>query len=386
MALILIAEDDSGTLRLISATLRLLGHEVLSATDGLSAWRLIEMRSPDLIVSDVNMPGMNGFALLQRLREHPTLAQTPFLLQTSLQDRQDMRQGMLLGADDYITKPLHPKELTEAVNAQLNRKQARAALQSSELNAAVTRALEEQAWDLHDQYEARLARELSEQWPQEDRANIATHYRDATVLFADIRNYHAWIAALTPAEMGLVIKRFYENSGDTVYLFGATAMHFVGEGVIAVYADSTDSSSAEHGLRAMKAAMGLRKAGAAMDAYVRDRLPERNLPPFDVGIALHRGPVAMTRLEGYLGGSTQTLPVGKTVVDAMAIQRIAPPIPGTVIASLPALRSTAGAVNVVGRYFLPVYAHEPAVEVCAVLPPGIRAKSAEQPPARQPSF
>jgi DNA-binding response OmpR family regulator len=368
MALILVAEDDSGTQRLISVALRNQGHEVLSVPDGISAWRLIELRSPDLIVSDVNMPGMTGFALLQRLREHSTLALTPFVLLTSLQERHDMRQGMRLGADDYLTKPLRPKELIEAVDAQLNRQRMRTAMHTQDTQRALTHALEEQAWSLHEQYEHRLARELSEQWPQDARELDATHHPDATVLFADIRNYRDWLAALSPAEMSLVLKRFYENSGDTVHLFGATTMHFVGEGVVAVYADAKHMASAPHALRALKAAMGLRKAGAAMDAFVRDQLPGRRLPPFEVGIALHSGPVGMARLEGFLGGSRHLLPVGQTVGDTMAMQRLAPPSPGTIVLSVLVLRSVTGAVKTVDRYFLPVDPGKAALEVCSVLP------------------
>ncbi|MBU4508392.1 MAG: response regulator, partial [Gammaproteobacteria bacterium] len=98
MALIVVAEDDGGTLKLISVVLKNQSHEVLEASNGLAAWHLIQEHQPDLIVSDVNMPGMSGFDLLQHLREHPRLGQTPLILLTSLQERRDMRQGMLLGA------------------------------------------------------------------------------------------------------------------------------------------------------------------------------------------------------------------------------------------------------------------------------------------------
>ena len=368
MALILVAEDDNGTQRLIATALRNKGHDVLTAPDGLSAWRLIEMRSPELIVSDVNMPGMNGFALLQRLREHNTLALTPFLLLTSLQERVDMRQGMLLGADDYLTKPLRPREMIEAVDAQLNRQRMRTALHNEDTQRALTHALEEQAWDLHEQYENRLARELSEQWPQEGRDVNATHYPNATVLFADIRHYRDWLSALSPSEMGMVLKRFYENSGDTVHLFGATTMHFVGEGVIAVYADADHMPTAPHALRALKAAMGLRKSGAAIDAFVRDNMPRPDLPAFEVGIALNSGPVGMAHLEGFLGGSRQLLPVGQTVANTVTMQRLAPHVEGALMLSVPVLRSITGTVKTVGRYFLPVEPAKEAMEVCAVLP------------------
>ncbi|MEZ5706198.1 MAG: response regulator [Burkholderiaceae bacterium] len=368
MALILVAEDDSGTQRLIATALRNKGHEVLSAQDGLMAWRLFEASSPDLIVSDVNMPGMNGFALLQRVRTHSTLALTPFVLLTSLQERADMRQGMLLGADDYLTKPLRPRELIEAVDAQLNRQRVRQAFQDQETRRTLSQALEQQAWDLHEQYEHRLARELSEQWPQDGREHGTSDFSEATVLFADIRNYRDWLAALPPAEMGIVLKRFYEKSGDTVHLFGATAMHFVGEGVVAIYADVESVPTAPHALRALKAALGLRKSGAAMDAHLRELFPQHHLPAFEVSIALNQGPVGMTQLEGFLGGARQLLPVGRTVADTIAMQRLAPSAAGTIVLSAPVLRRVTGAVNTVGRYLLPIDPGRAPMEVCAVQP------------------
>lgn len=368
MALVVVAEDDSGTLKLISVTLQNQGHEVLSAGDGLGAWALIQQRWPDVIVSDVNMPGMNGFELLQRVREHADVGQTPFILLTSLQDRRDMRQGMNLGADDYITKPLRPRELVDAVLAQLNRQSVRNAARQLHMQTALSEALEEQAWALQEQYEKRLARELSEQWPGDAGGQDTVHHPHATVLFADIRAYPAWLSELSAAEMGRLLKRFYENSGDTVHLFGASALQFVGEGVIAVFADQDTASTAPHSLRAMKAALGLRRSASGMAAFVSSQFPDRALPAFEIGTALHAGPVAMMRLEGLLGGSTQLIPVGETVVDTMALQRHATPAPGAITVSVPVLRSITGAVKPLDRYLLTLPNRSDPLDVCSVEP------------------
>ena len=114
---------------------------------------------------------------LVRVREHADVGLTPFILLTSLQERRDMRQGMNLGADDYITKPLRPRELIDAVAAQLGRQAMRQAARALQVQAALTEALEEQAWALQEQYEKRLARELSEQWPGESRGQQEQHHR-----------------------------------------------------------------------------------------------------------------------------------------------------------------------------------------------------------------
>ena len=367
MPLILIAEDDHGTSRLAATALRNQGHEVITAPDGLSAWRLIEMRSPALIVSDVNMPGMNGHELLNRLRAHPRLGLTPLILLTSLQERKDMRQGMSLGANDYLTKPLRPKELIEAANAQFQQQSRRQTMQSSEVKGALAQALEQQAWELHEQYELRLARELSEQWPQDTPHKDSTHLAKATVLWADIRHYQTWLEALAPHELSRVLKRFYETSGDVIHLFGATTLYFVGEGLVAVYADpGSGTTSAHHSLRALKASQGLQKTSAAMNAYIEEHFLGRPLPPFEVGIALHQGPVALTHLEGLLGGAAQFIPVGETVSQARTIRRLAPRVAGAITVSESVMRALAGSVKILGRYAIPWDADRAPLEVCAV--------------------
>lgn len=366
MALVVVAEDDSGTLKLISVILQKQGHGVVPALDGASAWRLILEHRPDIVVSDVNMPGMSGFELLKQVRSREDVGQTPFLLLTSLQERQAMRQGMTLGADDYLTKPLNPRELVDAVEAQLNRQSVRLAARDLHVRAALTEALQAQASELHKRYETRLARELSEQWPGDARNQGAKTYPLATVLFADIRNYPAWLAALSASEMGDLLKHFYENSGDTAHLFGANTLHFVGEGVLAVFADEEPSPTSPQCLRALKTALGLRSSAAGMATFLAKRFPGRKLPPFDVGIALHGGPVAMTRLDGILGGKAQLIPVGETVVDAMAMQRHASPTGSAITVSVPVLRSITGAVKTGPRYLLSLPNRNEPMDVCAV--------------------
>lgn len=367
MALIVVAEDDNGTLKLIQVVLRNQGHSVLTASDGQAAWQLIREHRPDLVVSDINMPGVTGFELLRAVREHDDLNQIPFVLLTSLQERRDMRQGMTLGADDYLTKPVRPAELVDAVSAQINRLAMRSASLDMQVRDAVSEALEEQAWSLQEQYEKRLARELSEQWPGDTRGQQEHHHPQATVLFADIRHYPDWLAALNADQLVTVLKRFYEGSGDTVHLFGASTVQFVGDGLLALFTNMTAGSTAHPGLRAVKAAFGLRTAAAGMQDFVKQRFPDIELPRFEVGVAVHSGPVAMMRLDGLLGGAQQLLPVGETVIDAIAMQRRAPAT-HCVTVSIPVLRSVTGAIQPVSRHFITLPHRGETLEVCAVEP------------------
>lgn len=370
MAQILVAEDDAGTLKLLSVSLQNRGYKVQTAADGVSAWAQIQEQRPDVVISDIDMPGMTGFELLSRVRENADVGLTPFILLTSLQERRAMRQGMTLGADDYITKPLRPREVVDAVAAQLNRQATRQAAQALQVKAALSEALAEHSWDLQDRYEKRLARELSERWPGHSETDVSSQYDDATVLFADIRDCRAWLSQLNPTEMAQLLTRFYEQSGDTVHLFGASVLQFVGEGVLAVFADSEPTATAPHPLRAVKAAFGLQKSAAGMAEFVQRSFPGRKLPPFHVDVALHGGPVAMMKLQGYLGGNPQLIPVGEAVADTLAMQRNANALLGNVTVSIPLLRRVTGAVRPCVRYLLSLPNRQGPMDVCSIDPYG----------------
>jgi signal transduction histidine kinase len=108
----------------------------------------VEVHEPDLIISDVSMPGMDGFALCECVRANPRFAQTPFIFLTARGERADMRRGMGLGADDYVIKPFEPDDLLAAVNVRLAR--------AAEAQAAIHQA----GADLQDQIIRTLTHEF----------------------------------------------------------------------------------------------------------------------------------------------------------------------------------------------------------------------------------
>lgn len=121
MVRILIIEDEDSIRENISETLELEGYDVLSAENGLSGVALAQEYIPDLIICDIMMNELDGYGVLKKLHETPETAAIPFIFVTARADRNSVRQGMQLGADDYITKPFTPVELLEAVTARLNR-------------------------------------------------------------------------------------------------------------------------------------------------------------------------------------------------------------------------------------------------------------------------
>jgi two-component system OmpR family response regulator len=119
--LILIVDDEAGVRELLGDALRIAGFETATAQDGMSALTAIRTKKPDLLIIDINMPLMDGFELVERLRS--TGDNTPALMLSARADRIDVTRGLTLGADDYVTKPFGLEELLLRVKAILRRSQ-----------------------------------------------------------------------------------------------------------------------------------------------------------------------------------------------------------------------------------------------------------------------
>lgn len=117
---ILIVDDDLQLLQLVALNLEMEGYAVLLASDGLQALSQVETHAPDLVLLDVMMPRMSGFAVCHRVREFSTV---PIIIITAQGRSQDKVRGLDLGADDYLTKPLNMDELLARVRAALRRAQ-----------------------------------------------------------------------------------------------------------------------------------------------------------------------------------------------------------------------------------------------------------------------
>lgn len=114
----LIVDDDRVLADVLAFTLRREGFEVMQAFDGETALRRWQQENPDLVVLDVNLPQLDGFAVCRRIRE---VADTPIVLLTVRGEEDDIIHGLELGADDYITKPFSPRQLVARANAVLRR-------------------------------------------------------------------------------------------------------------------------------------------------------------------------------------------------------------------------------------------------------------------------
>jgi two-component system, chemotaxis family, sensor kinase CheA len=115
---VLLVDDSITTRTLERSILEAAGYEVLTAADGAAAWTLLGEQTVDLVVTDVDMPYMNGFALVEAVRASATLRELPVILVTARNDEGDRQRGLEIGADAYIVKSsFRQEELLDAIGS-----------------------------------------------------------------------------------------------------------------------------------------------------------------------------------------------------------------------------------------------------------------------------
>lgn len=121
MKKILVIEDEPQTRKNIALILQMEGFEAVTAANGRIGLEVVAREKPDVILCDVSMPELDGHEVLRSLRAVPETASIPFIFLTARGERQDLRSGMNLGADDYMVKPIDPDDLLAAIQARLVR-------------------------------------------------------------------------------------------------------------------------------------------------------------------------------------------------------------------------------------------------------------------------
>lgn len=121
MKRILVIDDDPAVQALTVKALQARGFQTMTAGDGLAGLEMAKSHLPDLIICDIQMPNLDGYGTLTALQQDPATAAIPFIFLTGLSDRTQIRQGMGLGADDYLTKPFTVSDLIAAVKTRLTK-------------------------------------------------------------------------------------------------------------------------------------------------------------------------------------------------------------------------------------------------------------------------
>ncbi len=119
MATILTVDDTASMRQMISFTLNSVGHEVIQASDGKEALKMLEGKKVDLVIADVNMPNMDGISLVKSLRALADYKFTPILMLTTESQEAKRQQGKVAGATGWIVKPFNPEQLLTVVKKVL---------------------------------------------------------------------------------------------------------------------------------------------------------------------------------------------------------------------------------------------------------------------------
>ena len=285
---ILVVDDVPQNVRLLEAVLVPRGYQVLTANDGISALELVEAEQPDLILLDVMMPGLDGYAVCTHLRENDATAVLPVIMVTS-SIGQEKTKAIEAGADDFIPKPFNHDELLTRVRSLLRIKRYHDTIkiQAAEL-AELNQTLEERVQAQVEELERlrRLRRFLSPQLADAivssgDETVLASHRRQVAMFFADLRGWTSFVDAVEPEELMRVLREFHDAIGRLVKRFDATVGFLEGDGVQLFFNDPIEIPDAP--LRAVRLGCALREEMAQLTPVWQKRGYDLD---FGAGIAL----------------------------------------------------------------------------------------------------
>lgn len=285
---ILVVDDVPANVRLLEAVLTSRGYDVVTANDGLAALAAVGSEEPDLILLDVMMPGLDGYAVCRRLRENDDTAVLPVIMVTSSLGEEKTR-AIEAGADDFIPKPFNHDELLTRVRSLLRIKRYHDTIkaQAAEL-AELNRTLEAR---VHDQVAElgrlrRLRRFLSPQLADAvvssgDETILESHRRQVAMFFADLRGWTSFVDSVEPEELMRVLREFHHVIGRLVKRFDATVGFLEGDGVQLFFNDPIAIPDAP--LRAVRLGCALREEMAQLTPIWRKHDYDLD---FGAGIAL----------------------------------------------------------------------------------------------------
>jgi DNA-binding response OmpR family regulator len=314
MARIVVLEDDTSTRKLITAVLKKAGHEVTDVDNGAEGLLTVLAELPDLVVSDVEMPKINGFEVLSDMRNTPETANTPVILLTSRTSDEDIRHAMSQGANDYITKPFEPDRLLDSVNQQL---------------AILARQLGSDAKRLGQGFETTAAGELP-LFPAEAReselqlapmhensardtiANMPRkHFSAAWAVSMEVHNDGALQEALPVQAWRALLRQLFLPVSKDPALISADYLD-MHESRLTLYFIDQPVNGQQGYVRAAQAVQAMLRAGVQCKQWASTEFQGKpnlihKVPPVRVLTSLHFGPIDVVRMPLDHGGERDTV-------------------------------------------------------------------------------
>ncbi len=299
---LLLVDDLPQNIRLLEAVLAPRGYAIVKAESGREALEKVAAEPVDLVLLDILMPEMDGYAVCRALREDPATQYLPVVMVTASGDQEKVA-AIDAGADDFITKPFDQAELVARVSSLLRIKRYHDTIeaQAAEL-AEWNRELERRVTEQVEQLErlGRLRRFLSPQVAElvvssGDDSILESHRREITVVFCDLRGFTAFAETVEPEDVMVVLAEFHGAVGDLVHRFEGTLERFTGDGIVVFFNDPIPYEDAPQ--RAMRMAVAIRsRVGQLAEGWRRKGYD------IELGIGIAQGHATLGRI-GFEGRS-----------------------------------------------------------------------------------
>jgi len=358
---ILAIDDDPSMLNLVAHILRRAGYAVELAADGAEGLRKIAAQAPDLVLCDVQMPVMDGFATLQSLRATPANATLPFVLLTSLDNRENVRRGMRLGADDFLSKPVRAEELIESVNTALDKRRR--------LGAQVSGHALPQHEELRDLYERELGKTSRTRVAEAALGAVTGRMMTQTVLFADIRGFTSISERLPVTEIAEFLSRYLHEVCKPILQERGRLMKIMGDGLMAVFGQDAPEQVGAHAKAALRAGLGILEVAQEFRVWLEGRFDLTGLPAFEVGVGVHTGEVLLFKLSA--GGLGDLTAVGDTVNVASRLETKSKELGWPIVASMASIEAAGPGFEVAETREVQLAGREARIRVGRLAAPGM---------------
>ncbi len=270
---ILIADDHDLSRQMVTDVVATMGHDIVVMEDGPSALLGARVHMPDLIILDVEMPGLTGFEVCRLLRAQDVTSKIPIIMLTALQEAEDRVYGLDIGADDYLTKPFNTRELIARIEKRLRAKQEADELRGRQ--ATIRRT-----------FERFVAPQVVEKLLQDpSRVKLGGEMQEITVMFADLEGFTRMSERMHPGKLLSILNQYHQLVVDVAQRHHGTVDKFMGDGVMVLY--NTPLPEPDHALLAVATALDIRASLAEFHAKLE---PEHRL---GINFGIHTGPAVV---------------------------------------------------------------------------------------------
>src|SRR5436190_9365748 len=247
---ILIVDDEPFNVDYLEQELEDLGYETVSARNGKEAIDKVATEGPDLILLDVMMPVMDGFTVCRAHKSNEETRLIPIVIMTALDGIEDRIKGIEAGADDFLTKPVNPRELTARIQTTLK------------LKHTVDRKLGElvKIKDHFAKFVPEAVKRLVAANPE--APELAKHAQDVSVLFLDITGYTRLCEQLPLEVLNRLVERYFSTFLDRIHTAGGDINETAGDGFMAIF-QAADVQT--HTVTAVETALDLLGATEALN-------------------------------------------------------------------------------------------------------------------------